>query len=75
VKTWEYLSNRTENYSEKVILHGRITEKLYKNERNQSYRLKIDNIDNISTKNDNNKEDIHGISIIVEVPRNIHITK
>jgi hypothetical protein len=66
VDTWQELSYRTLGFTKKVQISGTIKEKLYKNERNQAYRLNIDNIDNISTHKN--------MAIIVEFPRNIRVS-
>ena len=66
VDTWKDLSNKTSGFTKKVLISGTIEEKLYKNERNQAYRLNIDNIDNISTQKN--------MAIIVEFPRNIRVS-
>jgi hypothetical protein len=63
--TWQELDQKTHGFTKKVHISGTIEGKLYKNERNQSYRLNIDNIDNISTHKK--------MAIIVEFPRNIRV--
>lgn len=70
---WTLLNRETSGFSGSYAITGKVEKLLYTTDLSSTYRLHIDKIANISTKNITNIED-KNIGILFEVPKNLHIS-
>ncbi len=78
IQDWERLSTITGNGYNKVSVIWSVSEMAYSQDLRAVYRLKIDNIANVSTlKNEGKSEDLshENIAIFVEIPNNLTVKR